>query len=72
MEYQLCNGWQNIQPDTIGAMTDSEWILTEDAEQDDNGNYVSVGRVYWDDSYMIRSPVIELLTNGEWVLRGVE
>ncbi len=49
-EYQLCNGWEKIEPENIGALTDSV-ILSDE-----------MGNIYWFPEYMILD-YIEALKN---------
>lgn len=62
-EYPLCNGWELIAPEDIGALTDS-LIFSQDVERDDWGKILKVGDVYWFPDYMIRSPALELARHG--------
>ena len=59
IEWQLCNGWEFIWPEEIGALTDAP-ILSDAAERDDKGVLTSVGRVYWYPQYQVHNPVEEL------------
>lgn len=71
LEHHLCNGWENLAPETIGALTDCELILTDDIEWDDEReNIVHLGRAYWHEAYQVEDPV-EALRAGGLVLKGV-
>jgi hypothetical protein len=72
MEYWLCNGWELLNPEDIGALTSCPFIYTDDAEQDDNGDYTRIGRVYWYPQYEVHNPVQRLDANGFIILEGVE
>ena len=68
IEYQLCNGWETIQPEECGALTDG-LLVTDDAQRDDDGKLTALGRVYWDERYAIRSAAKELYETGKtWLL----
>jgi hypothetical protein len=71
LERQLCNGWQEIQPEEVAALT-SGLILTDDWSRDDHGKLTEVGRVYWHSQYAVESIGGQLLEKGEIVLQGVE
>jgi hypothetical protein len=71
MEYHLCNGWDSVRPEEIGALTSCPFILSDDVERDERGELVTAGTVYWYEQYQIDSPVEELARNGRVVLRGV-
>jgi hypothetical protein len=64
LEYQLCNGWEFIPPEDIGALTSAP-ILSDEAERDDHGNLTKLGQVYWFPDYAVRSELDELYENGE-------
>jgi hypothetical protein len=73
LEYHLCNGWEEVRSEEVGALTDA-MLLTDDAERDDHGNLTAVGRVYWNPDYQVVGDLhLEALERGEvarW--RGVE
>lgn len=66
LEDHLCNEWEWVRPEEIGALTDGD-ILTDTAQRDDQGELVSVGCVYWDSMYQVQSTV-ETLLRGETVV----
>lgn len=68
VEWHLGNGWELLNPAEIGAITESP-ILSREVERDENGNLVSVGKVYWYPEYEAKSELEELLKHGEIVLR---
>lgn len=49
-ESALCNGWEWIAPEEIGALTSGE-IITDDSSRDDHGKLIAIGRVYWNAEY---------------------
>ena len=61
LDYQLCNGWDWIRPEEIGALTDAP-ILGQVTRNDD-GDFLD-GDVYWFPDYMVTDPVEHLLTHG--------
>jgi hypothetical protein len=45
IEWQLCNGWELLRPEEVGALTDAP-ILSDNVERDNQGNVTHVGIVY--------------------------
>ncbi|PXA07078.1 hypothetical protein, partial [Staphylococcus pseudintermedius] len=41
IEYQLCNGWERIQPEEIGALTSAE-MISNNAIRNDKGELIEV------------------------------
>jgi hypothetical protein len=68
---QLGEGWQEIKPEEIGALTASI-LLTDEADRDDSGVLTRCGRVYWHPSYAVEDPIETLRTTGHFVLTGAE
>jgi len=64
LEYSLCNGWESVPPEDIGALTSAP-ILSDEITRDDNGNITEIGKVYWFPDYAVRSEIDELADNGE-------
>lgn len=62
-EGPLCNGWHNLNPEDVGALT-SSLIFSYDVEHDDNGEVKYVGAHYWFPNYQIRSPAQDLAEYG--------
>jgi len=58
-EDYTCNEWEWIPPEVVGALTDGS-IITQEGEQDDDGNYTKIGKVYWDSAYQVQSTLEEL------------
>jgi hypothetical protein len=71
-EYQLCNGWEVVAGEEIGALTGCEFIITDDAERDDQGKLLRVGSVYWNPNYAVEDEIQSLLTNGQFILAEVK
>jgi hypothetical protein len=61
----LGNGWGNINPADIGAMTDCDWIMTDDYSVLDDGTTEVYGRIWWFPNYMVVNPMRELAERGE-------
>ena len=73
IEYHLCNGWENVPAEDIGALTACPWILTDDIERDDTTNsIIKLGRVYWHQNYMVESTIEQLLTKGYVIFQGCD
>ena len=64
IEDHLCNGWEIIHPEEIGALTSAP-ILSKEGERDNNGKLLKIGKVYWFPAYEVVCEVEELLANGE-------
>lgn len=71
IEHQLCNGWQWVNPEEIGALTEAP-IITDDYEWDEHGNLTHCGSVYAYMDYMLYDPVDELVKNGYIELIRIE
>lgn len=71
VEWQVCNGWDFVQPEEVGALT-SSLILSENTERDDQNGLVQVGRVFWFPNYQVESEVETLLEKGKVVFTGVD
>ena len=69
MGHQLCNGWDRVRPEEVGALTDS-LIITDSAERDDEGELTGVGRTYWHPNYMVENPIDSLQNDGVFVMVG--
>lgn len=70
LDDHLGNGWEFIAPEDIGALTAAP-ILSEDVTRDDQGNLVSVGRVYWFPEYAITDEIEELRHRATVTFQGV-
>ena len=64
LEDHLCNGWEMVPPEDIGALTSAP-ILSEEVVRDDYGTLVSVGKVYWFPNYQIECELETMLETGE-------
>lgn len=69
IEWHLCNGWEWIAPEEIGALTDTP-ILTDECERDDHGTITRLGRVYAHTRYAIEDAAEQLRTTGVVELQG--
>jgi hypothetical protein len=68
LEDMLANGWETLNDDdkvAIGALTGCDVILTDEAERDDHGKLLKVGRVYWNPNYAVDNEVELLRDRGE-------
>jgi hypothetical protein len=72
IEYQLCNGWENIPAEDIGALWSGEFILCDDCVRDDDNKITGIHTVYAFDSYAIRSETQELLDKGYVILTAYD
>jgi|DEB0MinimDraft_10_1074344.scaffolds.fasta_scaffold235938_1 hypothetical protein len=59
LEHFLCNGWEIIAPEEVGALTDG-LIISNDYSRDDLGNLDELGRVFWDADYAVTDTLAEL------------
>lgn len=64
LEDWLCNGWEMVPPEDIGALTSAP-ILSDEVERDDNGEITKVGAVYWFPDYAVTCELDVLADNGE-------
>jgi hypothetical protein len=60
----LGNGWGNIDPEDIGALTDCDWIITDDYAVEDDGTVKVEGRIWWYPNYMVVDPMSVLAETG--------
>jgi hypothetical protein len=67
--HQLGEGWEEIKPLEVGALT-SSIILTDDAGRDDLGVLTRCGRVFWHPNYAVEDPIETLQESGHFVLTG--
>lgn len=70
IEWHLCNGWDLITAEEIGALTSNPYMLTDSARHDSEGELTSVGTVYAFDAYQVRDPLEDLESGGSVVFRG--
>lgn len=72
IEYQLCNGWDSYTPDQLGYLVDDCVILLSDnTNQDDQGNIIEVGDVYYFNNHATSSEFEELLKHGQVIFNRV-
>lgn len=68
--YLLCNGWEWLAPEDIGALTDAP-ILSNCMSRDDDGTMTAhseCGRecgIFWFPNYMVEDPLETLRDKGE-------
>jgi hypothetical protein len=63
IEHQLCNGWERVAPEEIGALTDAP-IITDDCQRDGDGKLTECGPVYAYMDYQVSDPVAVLAERG--------
>lgn len=57
LEWHICNGWDWLSAQDLGALTCCDLILSDDVERDDTGNITSKPfTVYWFDNYQVENP----------------
>ena len=66
LEDWLCNGWEFVLPENIGALTDAP-ILTDEIIYGDLGTVEYIGNVWWFTNYAIENEVETLLKKGKVV-----
>lgn len=64
IETMLANGFQWIAPEQVGALTDAP-MISDEAECDDHGDLVKIGRVFYFADYQVHDPVEVLYEKGE-------
>jgi hypothetical protein len=67
----LCNGWEMVPPEDIGALTAAP-ILSDEIVRDDEGRLTEAGRVYWYPDYAVRDEIEELRRDLVLVFQGAE
>lgn len=70
LEDHLCNGWEMVPPEEIGALTSAP-ILSDEIERDEEGRIVTAGRVYWFPEYQVCDEIEELREKCVVLFRGV-
>jgi hypothetical protein len=68
IEDYLCNGWEIVTPESIGALTDA-LILSNEVVRDDYGEIMDLDRVYSYDMYAVRGYIDPLLEDGKMIWR---
>jgi len=63
MEDHFCNGWEEVYPEEIGALT-SATLISNVVVRDDNGDIIECDYIYYDPLYAIRSTPERLHTTG--------
>lgn len=63
LEYQICNGWELVPPEDVGALTAS-LIISEEVERDKDGDMTCCGKVYWFPEYQIVSEIMRIKEDG--------
>ena len=64
-----CNGWDIIPPEEVGALvSDDTILLSQEKEEDDQGNIVSLGKLYYQTLAHHGSLVDQIIEKGYAVL----
>ena len=71
LEDHLCNGWEMVPPEDIGALTAAP-ILSDEIRRDEEGRVMEVGRVFWYPDYAVRDEIEELRRDLVLVFQGAE
>jgi len=69
LDDHLQNGWEEIKPEEIGALT-SALLISDEAERSDEGELTKVGRLYWNERYQVDDEIEELRQRGVVLFRG--
>lgn len=64
LEYQLCNGWTQVDTSQIALWDDCQMLITEDMEEDDQKRILRLGVCYTYDFYQIRDELKVLRDQG--------
>jgi hypothetical protein len=70
LEDHLCNGWEMVPPEDIGALTAAP-ILSDEIVRDEEGRVTEAGHVYWYPDYAVRDEIEELRAHLMLVFQGV-
>ena len=70
LEDHLCNGWEMVPPEDIGALTSAP-ILSDEIVRDDQGKIIEAGRLFWYPDYAVRDEIEELRERLVLVFQGV-
>jgi outer membrane receptor for ferric coprogen and ferric-rhodotorulic acid len=71
IEHQLCNGWDRITAEDIGALTSNETMLSDSAQRNDQGDLEWTDSVYYFADYQTTDP-LDLLEQQGYVDFAVE
>lgn len=70
LEDHLCNGWEMVPPEDLGALTSAP-ILSDEISRDEKGRVTEAGRVYWYPDYQVRDEIEEIRERLELLFQGV-
>ena len=62
-EYPICNGLSWVEPEDVGALTNS--VIFSDASLQDDGTYPDDAQFFWYPAYQIEDPVETLMNTGK-------
>lgn len=71
IEYHLCNGWEMITAEDVGALTSNETLLSDTVRRNDSGDLEWTDSVYYFANYQITDP-LDLLEQDGYVDFAVE
>jgi hypothetical protein len=69
LEDHLCNGWEMVPPEDIGALTAAP-IVSDEIVRDDEGRITEAGRVFWYPDYAVRDEIEDLCERSVLVLQS--
>jgi hypothetical protein len=70
LEDHLCNGWEMVPPEDLGALTAAP-ILSDEIVRDEQGRVAEARRVFWYPDYAVRDEIEEIRTKSAITFQGV-
>jgi hypothetical protein len=68
LEDHFENGLEWIKPEEIGALTDAP-IFSDNVVRNDLNELIAIDSVWYDEDYMIVSPIVELFETGKTIFK---
>lgn len=62
-EWQTCNGFEWLNSDETGDLTDAP-MISDVVVRDDTGEFISADHCWYDNNYAVRDPIDYLLREG--------
>ena len=59
------NGWEELQPEDIGALTEAPIIAEDVSRNEDTNEIENIGSIWWFPDYMIKDWIEILYNNGK-------